>query len=352
VKVKVNVHIEPRHRALLPTFRLIRSLRSTFTFTLTFTLTFTFILMNRALNLHPHFHLPPGLLGVALLAWSLTGAIRARAADAGTEATPLVAAKRLFGDGRYPEAHAAFEKIAMGEPQNAEVLFYLGWIAFRLNQPEESVKFLEKATALDANKSLYFHVLGDAYGASAQRASLFYKLGLAKKCLAAYDSGVEVDPNNVEVRIARYNYYRGAPAFIGGGADKAAAELAEIRKRDPVQADTLLVEKQIAEKEYDRAFATIDGVLRRQPENMVALYQLGKLAAIARTQLDRGEASLRRYLAHAPASQEPPLSAACWRLGMICEQKGDKLAARVEYEAALKLDPGFTDARESLKKLQ
>jgi Flp pilus assembly protein TadD len=37
---------------------------------------------------------------------------------------------------------------------------------------------------------------------------------------------------------------------------------------------------------------------------------------------------------------------------MICEQKGDKLAARVEYEAALKLDPGFTDARESLKKLQ
>ena len=34
--------------------------------------------------------------------------IRARAADAATDATPLAVAKRLFDGGQYPEARAAF----------------------------------------------------------------------------------------------------------------------------------------------------------------------------------------------------------------------------------------------------
>ena len=298
---------------------------------------------------HPRFLRGP--LRVGLLACLLAAAIPARAAEPGPEPAPLAAAKRLFDEGHYPEARAALEKITAAEPKNAEALFYLGWTAFRLNQPEETVKLLERATALDATKSLYFHILGDAYGVSAERASIFSKLGLAKKCLAAYDRGVAVNSDDVEVRTARYSFYVNAPGFIGGGADKAAAELDEIRKRDPIQADTLLVEKQISEKKYDQAFAAIDGILQRQPENMAVLYQRGRIAAISGQRLAQGESALRRYVDHTPDGREPPLSAAHWRLGMICEQRGNKPAARTEYEAALKLDPGFAAARESLKKL-
>lgn len=292
----------------------------------------------------------PGLTAITVL--MLAVGISAAAADPGSDIAPLAAAKRLFDGGHYPEARASLEKIAAAEPQNSEALFYLGWTAFRLNQPEESVKLLEKAIALDATKSLYFHVLGDAYGESAQRALVFSKLGLAKKCLAAYDRGVEVDPNNVEVRTARYQFYRGAPSFIGGGADKAAAELGEIRKRDPELATGLLIDQQIADKKPDEAFAAIGSLLERQPENMFDLYQLGKIAAITGQQLDRGEAALRRYITHVPTGREPPLSAARWRLGMICEQKREAPAARAEYEAALKLDPGFTPAQESLRRMR
>jgi tetratricopeptide (TPR) repeat protein len=292
----------------------------------------------------------PAFIAIALL--TLAAGVGPTAADAASDAASLSAAKRLFDSGQYPEARAALEKITAAEPKNSEAIFYLGWAAFRLNQPEESVKSLEKATALDATKSLYFQVLGDAYGFSAQRASVFSKLGLAKKCLAAYDRGVEVDPNNVEVRTARYQFYCGAPSFIGGGADKAAAELEEIRKRDPFQAASLLVDQQIADKKPDEAFASIGSLLERRPENMFGLYQLGKITAITGQQLDRGQAALRRYLTHAPTGREPPLSAAHWRLGMICEKKGDKSAARAEYEAALKLDPSFPPAQESLKDLK
>ena len=140
--------------------------------------------------------------------------------------------------------------------------------------------------------------------------------------------------------------------FDSGQYPEAHAALEEIRKRDPFQAAALLVDQQIADKKPDEAFASIAGLLERQPENMFGLYQLGKITSITGRQLDRGEAALRRYLAHAPTGREPPLSAAHWRLGMICEKKGDKSAARAEYEAALKLDPGFAPAQESLKNLK
>lgn len=300
------------------------------------------------------FHLPlvRDTFGVGLLACLLAGTIRARAADASPDATPLAVAKRLFDGGQYPEARAAFEKIAAGEPQNAEVIFYLGWTAIRLNQPEESVKFLEKATALDGTRSLYFYVLGDAYGVSAQRASVFGKLGWAKKCLAAYDKAIELDPGNLDARTARLSYYRNAPAIIGGGMDKAYAEAAEIRKRDPLRGAQVLGDLYVSEKKFAEAFAVVDELIAKSPDNMPARYQLGRLAAITGQQLDRGAAALQGYLQYSPKDREPGIAAAHWRLGMVQEKRGDKTAARAEYEAALKLAPDFAVVRDALAKLR
>ena len=262
---------------------------------------------------------------------------------------PLATAKKLFDGGQYAEARAAFEKIAAAEPQNAEVVFYLGWTTFRLNQPEESVKLLEKATALDGTKSLYFHVLGDGYGVLTQRASIFGKVGWAKKCLAAYDKAIALDPGNLDARAARLGYYWHAPAIVG--MDKARAEAEEIRKRDPVRGAQALADLYVSEKQYTEAFAVIDRLVAQHPDNKPAQYQLGRLAAITGQQLDRGATALEAYLRYSPQGREPGLAAAHWRLGMIYAQKGDPTAARAEYEPALKLDPGFAVAREALQKL-
>jgi tetratricopeptide (TPR) repeat protein len=298
--------------------------------------------------------LPPflrGWCGVGLLASLLVGTIRARAADGATDATPLAAAKRMFESGQYAEARAVFEKIAATEPQNAEATFYLGWTAIRLNQPDESVKFLEKATTLDGTRSLYFYVLGDAYGVSAQRASVFGKVGWARKCLAAYDKAIELDPDNLDARAARLSYYWHAPALMGGGMDKAYAEAEEIRKRDPLRGAQALADLYVADRKYAEAFAVIDQLAAQHPDNKPAQYQLGRLAAITGQQLDRGATALEAYLQYSPQGKEPGIAAAHWRLGMIREKKGDRAAARAEYEAALKLNPDFAVVREALKKL-
>lgn len=299
--------------------------------------------------------LPPflrGWCGVGLLAGLLAGTIGVRAAAAGPDAMPLATAKKLFDGGQYAEARAAFEKIAATEPQNAEATFYLGWTAFRLNQPEESAKLLERATSLDGTKSLYFHVLGDAYGVLTQRASVFGKIGWAKKCLAAYDRAVALDPDNLDARAARLSYYWHAPAIGGGGMDKARAEAEEIRQRDPVRGAQALADLYVSEKQYAEAFAVIDRLVAQHPDNKPAQYQLGRLAAITGQQLDRGATALEAYLRYSPQGREPGLAAAHWRLGMIREKQGDRAAARAEYEAALKLAPDFAVVRDALKNLR
>jgi len=288
----------------------------------------------------------PGLTALAVLMLAVGG----RAGEAG--ASPLASARQQFDAGRYREARAALEPIVAAEPRNAEAVFYLGWAAFRLNQPEESVKLLEKATALDGTRSLYFAVLGDAYGVMTGQASFFAKPGWARKCLAAYDKAVALDPDNLDARTSRMNYYWHVPAIAGGGMDKAYAEAGEIRRRDPVRGAQTLADLLASEKKYPEAFAVIDGLIANDPGNMPARNQLGRLCAITGRQLDRGAAALQVYLGYSPQGREPGLAAAHWRLGMIQEKRGDRDAARTEYEAALQLAPGFAMARDALAKLR
>lgn len=289
---------------------------------------------------------------LGLLAGVFAIAIGARAADAGADATPLAAARQLFDGGRFPEARAAFERLVAAEPRNAEALFYLGWTAFRQNQPAESAKLLEKATALDGTKSVYFRVLGDACVEMIQRASFFAKAGWARRSLTAYDKAVALDPDDLDARSARLNYYWHAPGIAGGSMDKARAEAREIAKRDPVRGAQALADLNVAEKKYAEAFAVIDELITQHPDNQPAQYQLGRLAAITGQQLERGETALQAYLQYSPVGREPAPCAAHWRLGMIHERKGDAAAARTEYEAALNLAPDFAVARDALQKLR
>lgn len=263
----------------------------------------------------------------------------------------MAAAIALFRNNRYREARAAFKTITAAEPKNAEALFYLGWTAFRLHQPEESVKLLEQATRLNSTNSLYFHVLGDAYGESALRASVFRKAGLANKCLAAYDKGIAVNPDNVEIRVARCNYYREVPALFGGGVDKAFADAGEIRKRDPIIGTPLLVDLYVKEKRYDKGFALLEGLIREHPESRFYPFQLGRLGAISGQHLDAAEVALRGYLDSNPAGNEPPLYLAHWYLGRILEKSGNRSGASAEYETALRCRPEFAPVVDGLKRL-
>jgi len=266
-------------------------------------------------------------------------------------AATLAEAQELYHAKRYAEARTAFAQVAAADPDNAEAAYRLGMLAFMRDEQEEAVKWLEKATTLAPRSSPYFKALGDAYGLSAQKAGLFSKLGFARKCLAAYEKGAALDPQSVNARYALFNFYRSAPAIVGGGVDKARTQAQEIQKLDAVRGTLALAELSIADKKYEEAFEALENLHRSRPEALDAVYQIGRVAALSGLRLDDGTASLKEYLAHTPDDNQPPLWAAHWRLGQIFEKKGDPAAARTEYAAALKLNPTQPQLIEAMKRL-
>ena len=267
-------------------------------------------------------------------------------------AAPNDAALALYHEKHFPEARAAFEQLAVANPNNAEAHYYLGVLAGRRNDPDEAIRQLEIATTLEPKNSEYFLDLGGAYGNAASAASMFSKLSFAKKCQTALEKSVELNPDNLAARNGLISYYRSAPSFAGGGMSKAYEQAEEIRKRDPFMGASVLGQLYLAEKKYDEAFALFEEVLKTKPDHYLALYSIGRTSAQTGLRLERGAQTLRRCLELTPGKGEPGHAPVQWRLGNLAEKQGKPADARTAYEAALKIDPTFAPAQDSLAKLK
>lgn len=285
-----------------------------------------------------------------LLAFSVALATSLQAAP---DAAALAAARALLDARQLAEAQAAFEKLAAAHPADPEVNFALGELALRRNEPEKAAPYFEKCVAAAPTSSRYHRRLGDSYGSHAAKASVFSKPGLAKKCLAAYEKAVALDPSDIDARFSVFEFYRQAPALFGGGIDKATATAEAIKKLDATRGHYAFATLYVGEKKYPEALAEYDAVLRAKPDDYPTLYQIGRLAAVSGQFPERGLAALRRCLdLPVPSANTPGHAAAHWRIGVILEKKNDLPGARTAYESAVKLDPAFTPAAESLKKLK
>lgn len=277
--------------------------------------------------------------------------VTALAGHATTRSPEFQTAVELYNQRKGTEAKAAFEKLTITDVKNAEAWHFLGLLALRADEQEAAVKHHEKAVALDPTNSNYHLRLGDAYGRSAQKAGLFSKMGLAGKCRTAYEKAVELDPKSLDARLSLMSYYQQAPGIAGGGIDKALTQAQEIKKLDAARGRFAFATLYVSDKKYDQAFAEFEEVLKEKPDDYAALFQTGRLAAISGQRLDHGLTVLRQCLTMTPPENQPGHAAAHWRIGFILEKKGDKAGARAAYEASLKLDPKFSQAIESLKKL-
>lgn len=263
----------------------------------------------------------------------------------------LAAAKALFDQQLNDEARVAFAKLAATDAQNAEVPHYQGLLALRTDDPASAIQYLERAVALAPKSSESFLRLGDAYGTQAHRAGIFSKLGLAKKCLHAYESAVATDPRNLGARWSLMEFYKQAPGFIGGGMDKAYEQADAIGKLESgrgrwARALLLLKEGKTAE-----SLTLYADALTAEPPDYTALYQLGRLAEWSGTDLDHGRQALGKCLTLSPAPGGGDHKEVHVALGHICVKQKDFAAARTAYRTALALDPKCQPALDALAKL-
>lgn len=292
---------------------------------------------------------------------------------------------RLFDAGKYKEAKTVFEPAFKSNARDAAAAFYLGRIAMEERKNDRAADYFETATKLDPKNATYFLWLGRAYGREAQNANVLRQPGLAKKTKGAWERAIAIDPDNLDARADLIQYYMQAPGLLGGSTAKALEQADEIRKRNalrgylelgalyeqdkkPADAEKayLNASKEKSDRHvgeyrlgvfyqstgaYEKAFELFESMIATNPSEAGALFQIGKTGALSGQRLARATEALEAYLQTTPGRNDPSLAAAHWRLGMVHEKRQDRQRAKTEYESALRLDPTFKPATESLKKL-
>lgn len=81
--------------------------------------------------------------------------------------------------------------------------------------------FLEQAVNRAPGVSAYHHLLGRVYGRMAEDAGVFRAVALSRMTLEHLRTAVELDESNVSAIRDLIEYYRRAPAFLGGSHEKA-----------------------------------------------------------------------------------------------------------------------------------
>lgn len=260
-------------------------------------------------------------------------------------------ARVLYEERRYSEARAVFRELEADQAENVEINFYLGRLALWFDDGADALAHLEKAARIAPDDPRIQNALGDAFGLAAQKAGLLAKLGWARKCLSAYERAVQLAPREPAYRWSLVGYFCVAPRIAGGSGEKALVQAAEIGKLDPMGGRIALATLYLSEQKPAAAFAQFDEVLRGNADDFLALYQVGRVAALSGQRLERGREALQRCLALVPPSGDgmPTLASAHHRLGNILEKMGDVAAARIQYATALRLLPDFKCEKEALR---
>ena len=293
---------------------------------------------------------------------------------------------QFFEAGELGKAKEFFEKFVDENPENPEGFFYLGRISFRKSDLKKAEKNFKKSVELEPNSSLYHTWLGDTYGNRINNVNYFKKIGMAKNIKKHYEMALRLDESNTKALNGLIIFYAEAPGIFGGSKDKArefAAKLKELDKYMGYLAFARIYQKDkkynLAEKEYiaavsefpeklnarfqlgyfyqrqeqySKAFDLFEEMVADSSDYLGALYQVGRTGVLSGQNLDRAEQAFKEYLSYEPANNNPSLASAHWRLGQLYERKNRKDLAKLEYEAALTLEPDHEAAKKALKKLK
>lgn len=88
---------------------------------------------------------------------------------------------------------------------------------------------------------------------TAQTASMFKALKLAKSCINIYETVYAEDPSNRRALISAISYHLKAPAIAGGSEDKAKNYLQALQKINPEQSQVMWLEHLLANNQQKEA---------------------------------------------------------------------------------------------------
>jgi cytochrome c-type biogenesis protein CcmH/NrfG len=160
--------------------------------------------------------------------------------------------------------------------RDAAVYLLMGQDYFGLAEYKQATDSLEKAVALAPANAECALWLGRAYGRRAETSNPFSAPGFASKARQMFERAVALDPANREAVGDLFDYYLGAPGFLGGGESKAESLAARVAQHDPAEGHYYQAQLDDHRKQYDAAEKHLRAALELAPR------QVGRIIPLAR----------------------------------------------------------------------
>ncbi|HVP52028.1 MAG TPA: tetratricopeptide repeat protein [Terriglobales bacterium] len=311
----------------------------------------------------------------------LLGLLTAAASCAADPASPA----ELLSLGRVDDAIRLLTDRVRVAPNDAQAYNLLTRTYFYMGRWDDAAAAAERAVALEPSAADYQWWLGRAAGEKAAHSSFATAVRMVPRIRGAFERAVQLDGSNSEARTDLAQFYMEAPAFLGGGKDKALDLAKALAATDPSAAHWVKAQLaqrakkfETAEQEYRAAIAAdkhpggrwLDlagfylsrGRLDQMEEaiNKASSEDIGPStvpyeAALLLLQGGRNFPGaiqlLQKYLAGAFQPEAAPAYKAHYLLGSILEKQGDLQAAAAEYRSALSLASEFDQARSALQRV-
>lgn len=319
-------------------------------------------------------------IGCALLCLALLpGGLRA-------DGAALESAKQAYAKGEYSQAIEILKGATAKDANNGELYALLSRTYLQIDQYDAAVSAGEKAVSLSPNNSEIHRLLGEAYGAKADHASMLSAYSFARKTQKEFQAAVDLDAHNYEAMQNLIEYDCAAPGMVGGGEDKAQPLIQKLGGMDAAEGHYAAGNCRAEKKDFAAADVELAKALESKPKTAKRVYDIGdyylkrknaaELLVVAEQgeqlapqdprgkfyratafilqgqKLAEAEQMLREYLQAAPMNSDypRPWTAHYW-LGQLQERKKNVAGARSEYETALKLNGKYKPAQEALKQL-
>jgi len=213
--------------------------------------------------------------------------------------------------GRWEQAEPALTALAAAEPADAAVCAQLAQRRLAQRRSKEAVELLERAVLAAPTRPDLQSQLGVALSQRIGEVSFIHQAVIAGQMRSAFEKSVALDPNHVPGLIGLSRYFMNSPAIAGGSLEKADEYATQVEKLDPFNG------------------ALSHGMIRARAEKWAEAADFYRKALALHGQHGWLHAMLGSALASA----------------------GQKDEARTAFEAALKLQPDNTQARDGLAAL-
>ena len=287
--------------------------------------------------------------------------------------------RAALNKGEYDLALKLVNQLDKNSPDYNKVDYIKASVAFNKNELDKAEKYIKKALENYPNAKTY-NLAGGVYGMQAQNASIFSKLGYAKKSKKYMQKAYEAEPSNENYIDGLIQFNIQAPGIAGGDSDAVEPLLKVLEKINPIRAiqlrtqfiadeedeekalkylsSEMLKRPEVLELRYSRAFIymkmdenkkafdDLSYVVDHKPENWQsdntwasALYQRGKLSSVKKINLEIGRDGFLEYLKMDKINNTPDKSWATYRLGLIYQHLNQEDLAQQSFKKALLMNP-------------